>query len=509
MYDGAKSISKDDPVKVLFLNPPYLSQQGKFSREQRSPAVTKSGTFYYPMWLCYAAGLVEKSGFPVKVIDAPARKSGAEDVLTETAAFGPSLIVVDTSTPSIQNDVEIAARLKEATGAYTVLVGTHPSALPEETLAINTFIDAVARREYEHTVLDLALLIRNKRTDEGALRTVDGLSFRQDGKIVHNKDRAFFEDLDLLPFVSEVYKRHLDHRDYFYAHSRYPIVTLITGRGCPHHCVYCLYPQTFNGHKLRYRSITNIVDEIEFCLKSFPDLQEIMFEDDTLTVNKKRAMALAEEIQRRGLKLRWSANSRADVDLETLLALKKAGARLFCVGIESGDQFVLDSMKKRLTVQQIRTFFANAKKAGILIHGCFLVGNPGETKQTLEKTLDLAIELQPDTAQFFPIMVYPGTEAYAWARDGGFLTTHNYQEWLTPEGLHNCVISRPGLSNHELVAFCDAARRKFYLRPSYIIHKLKQGMTDLHEFKRLMKSALTLSRYLFSSSDKKARKEKC
>lgn len=496
-------------MKILFLNPPYLSQQGKFSREQRSPAVTKSGTFYYPMWLCYAAGLAEKHGFTIKIIDAPARKSGADEVIAEAVAFGPSLVVVDTSTPSIQNDAEIAARLKDATNAYTVLVGTHPSALPDETLAINSAIDAVTRREYEHTILELALLIRDNKADEMGLRNVDGLSFRGEGTIVHNKDRAFFEDLDSLPFVSDVYRRHLDHRDYFYAHSRYPIVTLITGRGCPHHCVYCLYPQTFNGHKLRYRSITNIVDEIEYCLKNFPDLQEIMFEDDTLTVNKKRALALAEEIRRRGLKFRWSANSRADVDLETLAALKRAGARLFCVGIESGDQFVLDSMKKRLTVEQIRTFFENAKQAGILIHGCFLVGNPGETKDTLEKTLNLAIELQPDTAQFFPIMVYPGTEAYAWARDNGFLTTRNYKEWLTTEGLHNCVISRPGLSNHELVAFCDEARRRFYLRPSYIVHKLKQGMTDLHEFKRLMKSSLTLSRYLFSGSNKKVKNGKC
>ena len=135
------------------------------------------------------------------------------------------------------------------------------------------------------------------------------------------------------------------------------------------------------------------MDEIEYCLKNFPDLKEIMFEDDTLTVNKKRAVEFAEEILRRGLKFQWSANSRADVDLETMKLLRKAGARLFCVGIESGDQGVLDLMKKRLAVPQIREFFGNAKKAGILIHGCFLVGNPGETKETLNKTLDLALSL--------------------------------------------------------------------------------------------------------------------
>jgi radical SAM superfamily enzyme YgiQ (UPF0313 family) len=231
-----------------------------------------------------------------------------------------------------------------------------------------------------------------------------------------------------------------------------------------------------------------------------------MFEDDTLTVNKKRAIEFAEEILRRGLKFRWSANSRADVDLETMRILKKAGARLFCVGIESGDQTVLDAMNKRLTVSRIRQFFKDAKKAGILIHGCFLVGNPNETKATLEKTLDFALELNPDTAQFFPIMIYPGTEAYKWASENNYLTTEDYREWLSQEGLHNCVISRPGLSNHELVAFCDKARQKFYTRPSYIARKFIQGLSNPQELKRLSKGALTLSKHILRGTRDRQKK---
>ena len=223
-------------------------------------------------------------------------------------------------------------------------------------------------------------------------------------------------DLDALPFVSAVYKRHLNYRNYFYAHSRYPIVVTITGRGCPHQCIYCVYPQTFSGHRLRYRSIGNVVDEIAYILKEFPDVREIMFEDDTLTLNKQRCIAFAEEILRRNLKFTWSANSRAEVDLETMKLLKRAGARLFCVGIESGDQATLDRMRKNLRIERIRQFFRDARQAGILIHGCFLVGLPGETRDTMNQTLSLAKELNPDTAQFFPLMVYPGTEAYRWAQ---------------------------------------------------------------------------------------------
>lgn len=487
-------------IKVLFLNPPFMSRYGKFSREQRSPAVTRSGTFYYPMWLCYAAGLLEENGYELMIIDAPAKRMDLEGVMKKAGDFSPALVIVDTSTPSIYNDAGIAAKIKESTGCYTVLVGTHPSALPEETLNIDSSIDAVARREYEQTVLELARLLEKGAPGEEELKKIDGLSFRSGGNIFKNNDRELLEDIDSLPFVSKVYLKHLDIRDYFYAHSKHPIVTLITSRGCPHRCVYCLYPQTFNGHKLRNRSIKNIVDEIEYCLKNIPDLKEIMFEDDTLTVNKKRAMEFAEEILRRGLKFKWSANSRADIDLESMTMLKKAGARLFCVGIESGDQAVLDSMKKKLTVPRIREFFKDAKKAGILIHGCFLVGNPGETKETLRKTLDLALELNPDTAQFFPIMIYPGTEAFKWATEKNYLTTTDFRNWLSKDGLHNCVISRPGLSNDELVEFCDMARQKFYTRPSYITRKFIQGLTDPQEMKRLAMGALTLSKHIIKGS---------
>jgi len=499
MYYGRKTKG----MRVLFLNPPFLP---KFSRPQRSPAVTKSGTLYYPMWLCYAAGLLEKSGFEVKIIDAPACGLSRAEVLKLAADFSPALTVVDTSTPSIFNDVDVAVKIKELTGSFIALVGTHPSALPKETLMINERINIVARKEYEHTILEVASLIRDGRVNNaGALEGVDGITFRKGKEIFHNKDRCFLEDLDSLPFVSEVYKKHLNYKDYFYAHSRYPIITLITARGCPYRCVYCLYPQTFNGHKIRARSINNAVDEIEYCLKNFPGLKEIMFEDDTLTANKKRSIEFAEEIIRRGLKFKWSLNSRADIDLETMKILKKAGARLFCVGVESGDQNVLEAMKKRLTVEQIRKFFADAQRAGILIHGCFMVGNPGETKEGLSKTLEFALELNPDTVQFFPLMIYPGTEAYQWAKDNNYLTTNNFNDWLTSEGLHNCVVSRPGLSNYELVKFCDAARQRFYTRPSYITKKIAQGIFDFQELKRLIKGALRLSWHIIHGTDTSGR----
>lgn len=214
-------------------------------------------------------------------------------------------------------------------------------------------------------------------------------------------------------------------------------------------------------------------------------------------MNKKRSIAIGEEILKRGLDFQWSANSRCDVDLETMKILKKAGARLLCVGVESGDQKILDNMKKNITIERIKRFFNDAKEAGILIHACFLLGNPGETKETLEKTLKFAKELNPDTAQIFPIMVYPGTEAFIWAEKKGYIQTNKFNEWLTKEGMHNCIVNKPNLTSEELVKFCDRARKEFYLRPNYIFSKGIQAFKDPFEMKRLIKGAYKLSRHIF------------
>jgi anaerobic magnesium-protoporphyrin IX monomethyl ester cyclase len=484
-------------MRVLLLNPPFLEEHGKFSRSQRSPAITKSGTLYYPMWLAYAAGLLEQHGFAVTLWDCPADRIPFARVRDYIREQRPDLVVLDTSTPSIYSDLEAGEIIKSLhPSSFVLLVGPHVSALPEETLQSSRLVDGVAIREYDYTVLDLAIALRHHTSPE----EVPGLCLRRDAGVVRTPLRELPTDLDALPFVSAVYKRHLNYRNYFYAHSRAPIVVTVTGRGCPHQCIYCVYPQTFSGHRVRYRSIGNVVEEVAYILKEFPEVREIMFEDDTMTLNQERCRTLAEEILRRNLRFTWSANSRAEVDLDTLKLLKRAGARLFCVGIESGNQATLDRMCKNLRLERIRQFFRDAHRAGILIHGCFLVGLPGETRGTMNQTLALAKELNPDTAQFFPLMVYPGTKAYRWAQAENYLITDDFRQWVTPEGLHHCVVSRPEITNRDLLEFCDRARREFYLRPTYVGRKLLQSLTDLQEFKRLLKGGWSLSRHLLKET---------
>lgn len=484
-------------MKVLFLNPPF---HPRFSRESRSPAVAKSDTLYYPKWLSYAAGVALQNGHDVDLVDAPAWEVNTQYVIDRIAQKGIQAVVCDTSTPSIVNDLRVVQTIRQQYPKMPVcMVGRHVSVLAEETLRSAPSLDYVAVREYEYTVRDwLAALASG-----ASMEAVDGLVWRnRRGEIVRNKPRAAIENLDELPFVTEVYKRYLRVEDYFYGHSLHPLVVFDTSRGCPFQCSFCVYPQTFSGHTMRYRSVGNVADEFDFVARELPQIKTIMLEDDTFIINKHRTLELANELIRRGNKIPFDSNCRADIggDVEFMKTLHQAGARLFCVGFESGDDAVLKHMKKSLKLSKADVFVEACRKAGIMVHGCFMVGNLNETRKTMEETLALAKHLNPDTAQFFPIMVYPGTSAYSEAKKKGYIASEDFSNWLTEEGLHNSVVNLPGVTHQELVEFCDRARREFYLRPSYLLYKLRQSLTDYREFKRNLKGFAKLSRYLLRGS---------
>ncbi|MEO5357364.1 MAG: B12-binding domain-containing radical SAM protein [Nitrospirae bacterium YQR-1] len=481
--------------KITFLNPPYLE---KFSRSQRSPAVTKSGTLYFPMWLSLACALADREGFTVDLIDAPASGTTRESALQRLKQFAPGLIVVDTSTPSIHNDIRFCEEIKTALpDSYITLVGTHVSALPEDCLNLSESIDAIAIGEYDNTIVDLA----NALTAGTGTFNIAGIAYRHNRKFIFTASRPPIEDIDGLPHVSPIYKRFLNIEHYFNPNALYPMVTITTTRGCPHECVFCVYPQTLMGHKLRMRSVENVLDEMQYITENFPNARAVFFEDDTFTVNKKRCVEISEGIIKRGINISWTANARATLDYETMRVMKEAGCRCLCVGFESGSQEMLDNIKKKIKIEQSEAFMSEARKAGILIHGCFMTGLPGETKETMNETLVLAKRLNPDTVQFYPMMIYPGTEAYKWFDERGYITTDDFSKWLTPGGLHNTVIRTESLTSAELVRFCDNARRQFYLRPNYMFYKLRQVLNDPEERKRTFKSARTFFKYLIRGSD--------
>jgi anaerobic magnesium-protoporphyrin IX monomethyl ester cyclase len=483
-------------MRLAFVNPPFLSNHGRYSREQRSPAITKSGTFYYPMWLSYAAGFMEAQGHDIRVWDAPAKRLTSHEVITQIEGFRPEVLVIATSTPSIYEDVAFCAAMKLLLpDSHIVLVGAHVTALPVETLNLDGSIDAVIIGEYEVTLSELTERIAAGRD----MNEVAGLAFRQrrDKAIVVNDPRGPLRDLDSVPWVARTYRRHLDYGDYFYSGNRFPIVVIVSSRGCPNRCTFCSYPQTVTGRVWRHRSVGDVIDEMEFAVREFSPLGEIMFEDDTFTASRERTLQFSEEMLRRGLKVRWSCNARPDLDLPTMKLMRRAGCRSLLVGFESGSQELLDTMNKGTNLNRFKHFMRDSKKAGLLVNGAFLVGMPGETKVTMDKTLEMAKVLSPDVAQFFPIMAYPGTRLYDLCLEKGYLSSKSFRNYLTENGLHNCIVNLPNLSAEEMVAFCDRCRREFYLRPSYLGYKLLQLVSDPAEGSRTLKALRTFAGHLW------------
>lgn len=487
-------------MHIIFINPPFKSEYGKFSRESRSPAITKSGALYYPLWLIYAASYCKEKGHDVAFIDAPAKPLDAEQTLEAVQALQypeRTLFVYDTSTPTIRSDVAFAERVRSLyPRCFNLLVGTHPTACADETLGYSGSIDAIAIGEYDLIVESLATALDLKQE----LSSVSGLAFRDaSGRVVRTAPARLIEDLDGIPFASKFIKGHLEEKDYFFAAATYPMIQIFTGRGCPCHCDFCVYPQTMHGHRYRARSPENVVEEFEYIASNFPDVKEVVIEDDTFTIGKDRLCKICNLLIEKKIhkRLKWLCNARVNtLDLETMRLMKRAGCRLIIPGIESGNQQILNNIKKGTKVEQFLPYVKNAQKAGILIHACYMVGNQGETKETMQDTLKLALKLNTDTAQFFPLIPYPGTEAYEYNKRMGYLTIGDYEHYCGVDGTHNTVLSLPGISAQEMVDFCNYARKKYYLRPRYILHRLRVGLTNPDDLRRSLKAFSRLWKYL-------------
>tara|TARA_B100000315_G_C14442625_1_gene525397 strand:+ start:109 stop:1002 length:894 start_codon:yes stop_codon:yes gene_type:complete len=244
------------------------------------------------------------------------------------------------------------------------------------------------------------------------------------------------------------------------------------------------------------RSAKNIVDEFEWVEKNLPQVKEVGIEDDTFAGSIKRVHEFCEEKINRGIKLKWYTNVRVGLKLETLKLMREANCVLLTVGYESANQEVLDKMKKRTKSEQIIEFSNNCKDADIMVHSCFMVGNPGETRERLQESLDLALKLNDDTMQFFPLIVYPGTPDFIWAKDNDLLTVESYDQWVTEEGYHNSVVRMPDMSGEEIVDWCDYARKKYYTRPRYLIYKFIQTIFKPTELVRNLKAGLRFQAFL-------------
>jgi len=457
-------------MRTLFLNPPSF-EGFDGGAGSRWPASREIESYWYPVWLCYPAGMLPDS----KVVDAPPHKISIEQTVEMARDF--ELLVLFTSTPGFHVDVKIAEMMKDSNpGLKVAFVGPPVTVEPEKSLRASMAIDFVVKREFDHAIVDFA---NGKPLDE-----IPGVVFRKDGGFQHNPEAPPIENLDSLPWVSKTYKRDLDFRRYNVPFLLHPFLSLYTSRGCPAMCTFCLWPQTHSGHRWRLRSTDDIVNECRYVQENFPGLKEIFFDDDTFNYQKARTIELCGKLK--SLKMTWSCTSRVTTDYDTLKAMKEAGCRLLIVGYESGDQQILKNIKKGATIDMARRFTANCKKLGLVVHGDFIVGLPGESRESIRKSIDFAKELDVETIQVSIAHPYPGTEFYDHATKNGLITI----DAMTDEQGHQLPnVIYPGLDRGELVNWVERFYDEYYFRPKVAFRLIRKAMFNGSERKRLYKEA--------------------
>ncbi|MCC6586144.1 MAG: hopanoid biosynthesis associated radical SAM protein HpnJ [Bryobacterales bacterium] len=457
-------------MRTLFLNPPsFEGFDGGAS--SRWPATREIESYWYPVWLCYPAGMLPDS----KVVDAPPHKISIDQTVAMANDF--ELLVLFTSTPGFHVDVKMAEMMKDRNPKLKVaFVGPPVTVEPEKCLRTSKAIDFVVRREFDHQIVNYA--------NGKPLEELPGVSFRKGGEVVHNPEGGYIEDLDSLPWVTKVYKRDLDFKRYNVPFLQNPFISFYTSRGCPALCTFCLWPQTHSGHRWRLRSADDIVNEVRWAKENFAGLKEIFFDDDTFNYQKARTIELCKKLK--PLNFTWSCTSRVTTDYETLKAMKEAGCRLMIVGYESGDQQILKNIKKGATIDMAQRFTKNAHSLGLTIHADFIVGLPGETRESIRRTIDFAKKLDCETIQVSIAHPYPGTEFFDYVKKNNLITIDS----MTDDQGHQLPnIIYPGLDRAELVDWVERFYGEYYFRPKAAWRVVRKAIFDGDERKRLYKEA--------------------
>ena len=483
-------------MKILFLNLPY---KFAISRASRWPEKTKSGTMYYPYWICYAAGVCMDKGYELDLVDFITKKMTTEDTVNCVKESGAQFVMGEITTPTCAHDYEVIEAIKAANPEKKIIIGgTHATVLSEQVMEKCSAIDVVVRQEYDFTIDEIMSNIND-------LSSVKGITYRDSkGKIVKQPDRPWLEDLDQLPMVSKVYEKFLDVHDYCYAFAQSPMIQIFSSRGCPFRCNFCSYPESMSGRRFRKRSVQNFVDELEYIHNHMPYIREIFIEDDTFTVDKKRVIEICDEIERRNLKIVWSCNSRADtLDYKTMKRMKEVGCRLLVVGYESGNQSVLDATQKGIKLQNSLEFAQNTKKLRLKVFGCFMIGLQGDNRDTIEDTYRFAKKVYPDMCFFQQAVPFPGTMFYEWAKKEGYLITEDYSQWLNQDGYLRCLVDYPYADHTEIEKIRDNLMSRYYFSFTYIFKTFLANLSWF-EFKRVMKGGFT---YIFFRIKKTLKKK--
>lgn len=444
-----------------------------------------------PIGLAVIAGVLERAGHQVSVLDANALGITPEEA--NNRVDSADVVGLTAMTPTISIAIDFARCLKQANPARTIILGgTHATLLPEETLAASPDIDIIVRGEGEETIVELLQALE----DNQQLENIPGISYRSGSEIVTTKPRKSVTDIDALPFPAyhrlpqKKYRPHPPHG------RSMPFAAIVTSRGCPYRCAYCSKPVF--GNKFRAQSPARVIDEIAYLRERFA-VKEIAFYDDSFTLDKERVQAITQKIIGSKIKIGWTCETRVNlVDKNILRNMKRAGCYAVAYGIESASPQIIKMLHKDTTLEQVEEAVKISHDVGLQVIGYFMLGSPGETPETIRQTIDLAQRLKVDFAQFSVTTPFPGTELYdIYMKDRQDSIPWESFVYAGTDNPAMPVFDGGSLTREDIVYWTKQAYREFYLRPEYISQRLKRSTswgdikTNINGFMMLLRSIMT------------------
>jgi anaerobic magnesium-protoporphyrin IX monomethyl ester cyclase len=440
-------------MEVLLVNPPEVQSKYKEFLGLTAP----------PLGLAYIAAVLEENGVKVKILDAPALNMDFYNYRKAISQSNVDVLGVQTTTPTIRQALQVAQITKEEhPDCVVTLGGYHATFMPNQILRQNDFVDVIVRNEGEYTTLEVVDAIENDKP----LKNIDGINYKEDNVLIETPQRPPIESLDSLPFPA----RHLLPMDQYMVFGRkHQLATMICSRGCPMGCSFCA-SSAMHGKRARFRSPENAVDELENVVDDYR-VSMIGFMDDTFTLYPSWVSKFCELITKRGVDVKWGCTARVDrMDKQLLKQMKEAGCRTLLLGVESGNQGILNNVQKGATIDQARKTFELARDVGMHTIASMTVGMPGETKVTADETMSFTRRVNPDYAIFSLATPYPGTKFFDLAEKMGLIKVKDWTHFnLIMPVLETAEFSLDELQEMQIKAFKD-----FYMRPGYLLRQFKK-----------------------------------
>ncbi len=462
-------------TKIVLINPPL-------SAKEQAGSLEKIANIIMPLGMGYVAAVLKKNGFNIKIIDCVPLRLNKKKLGDIVEKINPDVIAFTATIVSIHYAVDTAEYLKKKfPKKIFVIGGPHFTSLPERTMKESCF-DFGILGEGEYTLLEFANAVENGKKEFSKIKS---LVWKNNGKIMINPRREFIKNLDELPYPArELFPPLKYYQPMPGSYKRLPFGHMVTSRGCPYRCTFC--DRSVFGETFRARTPKNVVDEIEFLIKRYK-IKEVKFYDDLFTFDKKRVIEICDEIQKRGIDISWSCSSRVDsVNEELLKKMKKAGCWQIDYGIESGNQAVLNKMRKGITLKQSEQAVKWTKKVGMKARAFIIIGMPGETKQSIDDTINFVKKLPLDVVAFYAVMVYPGNELYKIIKREGKLLHEDFSQYTSLIDTKNTKLHYvpEGLTEDYVKKSIERAYKEFYLRPSYLIRQglSIRSLTDIRRY---------------------------